>query len=118
MADSIVRYDTSARMSRIVVHQGTAYLAGVVATNRDADALAQTQDVLARIEEYLASVGSHKSRLLTAQIWLKNIERDFQAMNQAWDAWLPPGAAPTRATCGARLAAPDLLVEIIVSAAV
>lgn len=118
MADSIVRHETSARMSRIVVHQGIAYLAGVVATNRDADALAQTQDVLARIEEYLASVGSDKSRLLTAQIWLKNIERDFQAMNQAWDAWVPLGAAPTRATCEARLASPALLVEIIVSAAV
>ena len=118
MADSIIRHDASARMSRIVLHQGIAYLAGVVAVNRNADALTQTQDVLARIDQYLASVGSNKSRLLTAQIWLRNIERDFQAMNQAWDAWVPLDAAPTRATCEARLASPDLLVEIIVSAAV
>ncbi len=118
MADSIIRHETSARMSKIVVHHGIAYLAGVVATNRDADALAQTQDVLARIDQYLASVGSDKSRLLTAQIWLRNIEHDFQAMNQAWDAWVPLNTAPTRATCEARLAAPDLLVEIIVSATV
>lgn len=118
MAESIVRHETSARMSRIVIHQGTAHLAGVVATNRDADALAQTQNILARIDQYLASIGSDKSRLLTAQIWLKDIGRDFQAMNQAWDAWVPSGAAPTRATCEAQLAAPDLLVEIIVSAAV
>nr|WP_201747301.1 RidA family protein [Glaciimonas sp. PCH181] len=116
--DTIVRHETLARMSRIVVHQGTAYLAGVVAANRDADALAQTQDVLARIDQYLASVGSDKSRLLTAQIWLKDIDRDFQAMNQAWDAWVPRDSAPTRATCEARLASPDLLVEIIVSAAI
>lgn len=118
MTDAIVRHATSARMSKIVVHNGIAYLAGVVATNRDADALAQTQNVLALIEQHLASVGSDKSRLLTAQIWLKDIARDFQAMNQVWDAWVPAGAAPTRATCEARLAAPELLVEIIVSAAV
>lgn len=118
MLDTIIRHETSARMSRIVVHQGIAYLSGVIAANRDADALAQTQDVLARIDQYLASVGSHKSRLLSAQIWLKNIERDFQAMNQAWDAWVPVDNAPTRGTCEARLASPDLLVEIIVSAAI
>ncbi|MEO6353279.1 MAG: RidA family protein [Burkholderiaceae bacterium] len=118
MVNSIVRHETSARMSRIVLHHGTAYLAGVVATNRDADALAQTQDVLALIDQHLASVGSDKSRILTAQIWLKNIERDFQAMNLAWEAWMPLGAAPARATCEARLAAPELLIEIIVTAAV
>lgn len=118
MTDSIVRFDTSARMSKIVVHQGTAYLAGVVATHREADVRAQTRDILTQIEQRLASVGSDKSRLLTAQIWLANIERDFQAMNQVWDSWLPSGSAPTRATCEARLAAADLLVEIIVSAAI
>lgn len=118
MTDSIVRHATATRMSKIVVHNGIAYLAGVVAANRDADALAQTRSVLSLIDQHLASVGSDKSRLLTAQIWLKDIARDFQAMNQVWDAWVPAGAAPARATCEARLAAPELLVEIIISAAV
>jgi enamine deaminase RidA (YjgF/YER057c/UK114 family) len=113
----IQRHQTSARMSRIVVHRDIAYLAGVVAATRVEDIRVQTREVLARIDECLASVGTDKNSLLTAQIWLKDIERDFQGMNEVWDAWVPAGAAPTRATCEARLASPDLLVEIIVSAA-
>lgn len=118
MNDSITRHQSSARMSRIVVHAGTAHLAGVVAADRNGDIKAQTAEVLSRIDELLASVGSDKSRLLTAQIWLKDIAQDFQGMNEAWDAWVAEGAAPTRATCQALLGTPDMLVEIIVSAAV
>jgi enamine deaminase RidA (YjgF/YER057c/UK114 family) len=113
----IQRHETSARMSRIVVHRDIVYLAGVVAATSIEDIRLQTRQVLARIDEYLASVGTDKHSLLTAQIWLKDIERDFQGMNEVWDAWVPAEVAPTRATCEARLASPDLLVEIIVSAA-
>jgi enamine deaminase RidA (YjgF/YER057c/UK114 family) len=38
-------------------------------------------------------------------------------MNAAWEAWIPHDAVPTRATCEAKLAAPDIRVEIIVTAA-
>jgi len=117
MDHSITRHQTNVRMSRIVVHAGTAYLAGVVATERDADISAQTAEVLSRIDELLGSVGSDKTRLLSTQIWLKDITRDFQGMNQVWDAWVPEGAAPARASCQAALATPEILVEIIVTAA-
>jgi putative translation initiation inhibitor len=39
-------------------------------------------------------------------------------MNEAWDAWVSPGNPPARATVEARLASPDILVEIVVTAAV
>ena len=39
-------------------------------------------------------------------------------MNAVWDAWLAPGCAPARATVEAKLAAPNLKVEIAVTAAV
>lgn len=113
----IQRFQSNARLSRVVVHNSIAYVAGVTATDCSGDAQAQAADVLAKIDGYLASVGTDKSRLLTAQIWLQDIERDFAGLNAAWEKWIAPGAAPTRATCEARLAAPDIRVEIIVTAA-
>jgi enamine deaminase RidA (YjgF/YER057c/UK114 family) len=65
----------------------------------------------------LASVGSSKERMLTTQIWLKDINADFAAMNEVWEAWIPQGA-PTRATGEAKLAVPSLLIEVIVTAAI
>jgi len=114
----IKRIETGARMSRAVIHNGVAYLAGTTAAEKAPDIRAQTRDVLQRIERRLLEVGSDKSRLLTAQIWVKDIRKDFAGMNEVWDAWVSPGNAPTRATAQCELAAPEILVEIIVTAAV
>jgi enamine deaminase RidA (YjgF/YER057c/UK114 family) len=113
----IQRYESNARLSRVVVHNQVVYVAGVTATDRNGDAQAQTADILAKIDGYLASVGTYKRRLLSVQIWVQDIERDFAGLNAAWAAWVPADAMPTRATCQAQLAAPDLRVEIIVTAA-
>jgi enamine deaminase RidA (YjgF/YER057c/UK114 family) len=72
--------------------------------------------VLARIDALLNEAGSDRSRLLTATVYLRDIA-DFAAMNAVWEAWMPAGAAPARTTVEARLAAPDLRVEITVVAA-
>lgn len=117
MSTDIQRMDSNERLSRIVTHNGTAYVAGVTAGNTEADIVGQTRDVLAKIDGYLAKAGTSKSRLLTVQIWLKDIDRDFAGMNTAWGEWADKNAMPTRATCEAKLARPELLVEIIVSAA-
>jgi len=114
----IKRIETGARMSRAVIHNGVAYLAGTTATEKAPDIRAQTRDVLQRIDKRLMEVGTDKSRLLTAQIWVKDIKKDFAGMNEVWDAWVAPGNAPTRATAQCELAAPDILVEIIVTAAI
>jgi len=113
----IKRYETTRRLSRVVVHNGVVYLAGVTTDVAADDIAAQTRSVLETIDARLATVGSHKGRLLSAQIWLKDIDRDFCGLNAVWEAWLPADAAPTRATCQAKLAEPELLVEIIVTSA-
>ena len=117
MSNDIQRIDSNERLSRIVVHGGVVYVAGVTAGDISGDIGAQTRDVLAKIDGYLKTAGTSKSRLLTVQIWLKDIDKDFADMNLAWGEWADKAAMPTRATCEAKLARPELLVEIIVSAA-
>lgn len=114
--NDIVRMDSNQRLSRIVIHGDTVYVAGVT-SNATGGIEAQTRDVLAKIDNYLAQADTDKKRLLSVQIWLKDIEKDFAGMNTVWGEWAPSDAMPTRATCEAKLAAPELLVEIIVTAA-
>ncbi|WP_426415857.1 RidA family protein [Aestuariirhabdus sp. LZHN29] len=114
---SITRYQTAARMSKIVVHNNTAYLCGQVAEDRSADITGQTKTMLAKVDGLLESVGSNRDKLLTATIYLKDMA-DFAAMNAVWDAWVPAGSAPARACVEASMASPELLVEISVTAAV
>jgi enamine deaminase RidA (YjgF/YER057c/UK114 family) len=110
---SIERRHAGKRLSQMVVHRaaGTVYLAGQVAENTEGDITSQTQQVLAQIDRLLAEVGSDKSKLLSATIFLPDLA-DFAAMNAVWEPWLAPGCAPARATVQAALAGPAYRVEI------
>lgn len=112
---TITRIASGPRMSQAVVHGNTAYLAGQVGAPGES-VTAQTKAVLASIEKLLAEVGSDKSKLLSATIWLADMA-DFAEMNAVWDAWIDGKDAPARATGEARLATPDYKVEIIAIAA-
>ena len=117
---SIQRQHTNERMSQIVIHQNTVYLAGQVAADDDParDAAEQTRSTLAEIEKLLAQAGSDTTQVLSVTIYLKDIDADFAAMNQVWDQWLPMGTAPARATVEAKLCEPEILVEMSVIAAI
>ena len=112
----IKRLETGLRMSQAVVHGNTIYLAGQVAEDPSADVAGQTRQILASIDRLLAAAGSDKTRILSATIYLADIGT-FAQMNSAWDAWVPAGHTPARATVEARLAAPHYKVEIQVIAA-
>ena len=114
---TITRIESGKRMSQAVVHNGIAYLAGQVGNPGD-DVTAQTRTVLAEIDRLLAAAGTDKTKLITAQIWLADIATGFAAMNAVWDEWVSPGNTPARYTGEAKLAGPEYLVEIIVTAAV
>lgn len=113
---NIGRHQTNERTSKVVVHNNVAYLCGQVAADADADITQQTQTMLAKVDDLLASVGSDTTRLLAATIYLKSMD-DFGAMNLVWNAWVPMGHAPARACVQAAMARPALLVEISVTAA-
>ena len=114
---SIQRFETGPRMSQVVVHGNTVYLAGVVANKAAGGSVAdQTKDILSIIDGHLAKAGSDKSKLLSANIYITDM-KTFQEMNAVWDAWVSQGNTPARATVEAKLAAPQYNVEIMVVAA-
>ena len=113
---SIQRHNIGKRLSEIVVHGNTVYLAGEVPDDTAKDITGQTEEVLAKIDKLLKQVGTDKSRLLSAQIFLPDMA-DFGGMNIAWEKWVVPGQTPARATIEATLANPNYKVEIMCIAA-
>lgn len=110
----IERMETGARMSKIVKHNGVVYLCGQVGAGDSV--AAQTEDCLARVDALLTQAGSSREQILQAIIWVADMA-DFAEMNAVWDAWVPEGHAPARACGEAKLARPELKVEVIVTAA-
>lgn len=115
MNDDITRIGTGARMSEAVCYNGIIWLAGQVGAPGTSVA-DQTRACLAEVDRILAEAGTDKTRILSAQIWMADMA-DFAQMNAVWDAWVPQGHTPARATGEAKLATPEYLVEVIVTAA-
>ena len=113
---TIQRMNVGKRLSEIVVHGNTVYLAGEVPDDGTLDITGQTEQVLAKIEKLLKQAGSDKAKLLSAQIFLPDM-KDFAAMNAVWEKWVVPGQTPARATIEAKLANPAYKVEIMCVAA-
>jgi enamine deaminase RidA (YjgF/YER057c/UK114 family) len=113
---SIRRLEAGPRMSGIVIHGNTVYLAGQVGAPGES-VTSQTKAVLATIDGLLAKAGTDKTKILQAIIWLDDMTT-FNEMNAVWDAWVPQGNTPARATGEAKLATPEYKVEIIITAAI
>ncbi|MEM5503006.1 RidA family protein [Ahrensia kielensis] len=111
---SITRTEIGSRMSQTVTHGDTIYLAGQV--GEGADITAQTKDMLANVDRLLESVGSSKSHILSATIWMANMG-DVAGMNAVWDAWVDPKNTPARACIESRLVTSDYIVEVMIIAA-
>ncbi|MEN3363052.1 MAG: hypothetical protein V7606_326 [Burkholderiales bacterium] len=112
----IKRLQVGKTLSEAAIYNGTVYLAGQIAEDTTQNIGGQTREVLGHIDRLLAESGSDKSRILMCQIFLADI-KDFDGMNAAWNDWVAAGHTPPRATVEAKLAKPEWLVEIIVTAA-
>jgi len=116
MAD-IQRWRPTIRMNQAVAHAGLFHTAGQVADDAaNEEAEAQAAAILDKIDALLAEAGIDKSHILTACVYLADIA-DFDAMNRAWDAWVPQDHKPARTTIEARLTEPAFKVEISIVAA-
>ena len=114
----IARLVTNKRRGRAVSYNGVLYIGGQTASDKSEGICGQMRETLAKIDHILAEAGSDRSCLLSAQIWLKDIARDFAGMNEIWDGWIDPSSAPARATAQCHMAVPETLVEVVVTAAV
>ena len=116
MSEPIKRHISGPVHSRIVEYGGLVYVAGTTADHRAADCKGQTEEILRKIDGFLATAGSDKSRLLQATVWLTDM-REKEQMDAAWKAWIDPDNKPARACVESRLGTPDTRVEIMVVAA-
>ncbi len=113
----VQRFDVGTRLSEMAVHNGVAYLAGQVPADASQDMAGQAQQVLDAIDALLARAGTDKRKILMCQIFITDLA-DFPALNAVWEAWVPAGHAPPRATVKAELAKPEWKVEMVVMAAI
>ena len=113
---SIQRFHVGPRLSDMVIHGGTIYLAGQVADDTSADIGGQTKQVLSAIDKLLTEAGSDKTKILSVTIYIADMA-DFAGMNAAWESWVPAGHPPARATVEAKMAKPAYKVEMQVIAA-
>lgn len=113
----IQKLETNEKLSRIVIHQGVAYFSGLTADDKSVDTYSQTLQVLQKADVLFAKAGSDKSKVLSSQIWMRDIS-EFDEMNRAWIKWLDGTVPPARATVGAAFALPEIRVEIQFTAAV
>jgi len=101
--------------SRAVVHGNLVFLSGIVADDKSLPMKGQTEQVLRKIDAVLSAAGTDKSRILSATVYLADIDRKDE-MNEAWMAWVDRKNLPARAAVGVDLT-PGTLVEIMVCAA-
>ncbi|MCI1032780.1 RidA family protein [Raoultella terrigena] len=113
---NIIRNNPQPRLSASVEYGNLIFLSGQTPKSSEEDIIQQTREVLEKIDALLAAAGSDNGHILSAQVWLKNMSRDFAGFNEAWVAWLPEGHSPVRAAVQAEMARPDILVEVMVTA--
>lgn len=107
----IQRHGPGAYYHTVVEANGTLYLAGAVASDLSADMAGQTEQVLARIDEILAGVGSDRSKIVSATIYITDMGLKGQ-MNEVWARWTDPRHRPARATVAVADLGKDVLIEI------
>lgn len=113
---TVQRLHVEKRFSEIAISGNLVHLAGQLATDTTLDIKGQTQQTLEIIDRLLADAGTDKSQIMSVTIYLKDIENDYAAMNEIWDAWVADIEALPRTCVEAKLYAPDVLVEMMVTA--
>ncbi|OTG78402.1 hypothetical protein B9T23_04185 [Acinetobacter terrae] len=113
---NVQRLHVEKRYCEVAISGNLVHLAGQLANDTSLDIKAQTQETLDNIDRLLADAGTDKSNILSVMIFLKDIQQDYAAMNEVWDAWVAEGQVPARTCVESKLYAPDVLVEMMVTA--
>jgi enamine deaminase RidA (YjgF/YER057c/UK114 family) len=102
-------------VSSRVVERGRMVWVDGGAPESGGDVKAQTRQVLERIDGLLASAGTDKSRLLTAQVRLSDMSL-LKEHDTVWSEWVDRSNPPIRALLRAESPQPGRLVEVSVTA--
>lgn len=113
----IDRKQVNEKMSRIVEYNGTVYFAGIVSDDKELDIKVQAKRALEIADERFKEAGTNKRQILRAEIFLKDIYRDFESFNEVWKEWIPKDDKPARSCVQANMASHNTLVEIVFTAA-
>ena len=111
----IKHYEAGARASRVTEYKDMLYFTGHVAAGKQPTIEEQTQALLQRLEGLLEDYGSDKNHILSASIYLRNME-DADGMNSVWDKWIDEGCAPARLCVQAQIAEGYLLEIALIAA--
>ena len=107
----IRRIDTTAKLSKVVVANGFAFISGQVGKSCDASARTQAEEIFAKADGYLAQAGTSKDKLVSATVWVKDLN-ELPEINAAWEAWIPNGTAPSRSCVQSTPASSQFAVAI------
>ncbi|WP_274424965.1 RidA family protein [Chelativorans sp. YIM 93263] len=113
------RFGVGKRASLATALNGTGYFAVTPQAPYDGSlsTAEQTRQLLAKADARLAEIGSGKDRLAFTAIILADMV-DYDSVNEVWDEWVKDVDPPARACFEARLASPDMKVEMIMVSAV
>jgi enamine deaminase RidA (YjgF/YER057c/UK114 family) len=103
-------------LHEVVEHNGTLYLAGIVAENLAPDMTVQAEDVMKQLDALLRAHASDLRHVLQATVYLTDLAQkpDF---DQVWKRWLTAEHLPARAGIGVADLGKGVLLEIVVVAA-
>lgn len=113
---TVQRLHITPRFSEVAISGNLVHLAGQLASDLSLDIKGQTQQTFDIIDQFLKDAGTDKSHIMSVTIYLKDIEKDYTAFNEVWDAWVADIQALPRTCVEAKLYHPDVLVELTVIA--
>ena len=109
------RYLQTPIMHRVVEHNGIVYVGGTTCDDESLDMAGQTREILAKLDKYLAEAGTDKTKLLSATIFVTDLNKKPE-MDKVWKEWIDPSLLPSRATVGVADLGDTTLIEIVVTA--
>jgi enamine deaminase RidA (YjgF/YER057c/UK114 family) len=101
--------------SGTVSHEGLVF-AVATAAEKPPSLREQTRSTLQAIDAKLEAAGSHRSRILSATVYITDMSRKAE-MNEAWLEWVDMDHPPQRACIGVALEGDDLVEIVVVAAA-
>ena len=111
----IIRTEPGPILSKAVEYHGFVYLPGITARTPARTSRARPPTCWRRSTRCWSITAPTRPACCRRLIWVKHI-KDRVLMNEIWTPWLPKDGAPVRACVQAEMAAPEVLVEIMVTA--